>query len=514
MKIFLVKPHPPLEILTQNCPIPEGYRYNWEPVSLKVLAHGLMAGGDAGVELMLWHLMDDRDDRLLERALAEHRPEMVVFSEIDVLVNQVNRWALRVKELLPQSWTVVGGKQTSLLEKGDRFPFRGIDFAIRGDGTRALRSLVDHYREGQPPKHFPGMVRCDDEGRVANPVTYGQRISLGDIDIELLHSFTIQNHSQNDYVTRHQFFPSLHEQTKTAGILSATGCAFRCSFCQSPVEYGGQSNLVQKRPAKDIAKEISWFFQQTEANHFFFLEPNLDLRKLVDVYRALAEIGIESLSISGFVRAGDVVSAKRAGYLPYLAARGLRVLSIGLDIPPDSQNDIFGKSFSYSELRLCLNICKELGILVLGTFVGSPDLTVEEYQRQLAHLAELPLAVCEIRLAMALRNTRYFRENEAYLIRHPENDGTYFDRQNYRYQTLQLPGKIVPEQTYAATHDFYENYLLTRSHLRYVSEMIEQHPDTHSFFRRQYQGLIDRGNQELLNLFAATCQKGWGTYGK
>ncbi|PLX95002.1 MAG: hypothetical protein C0621_04695, partial [Desulfuromonas sp.] len=402
---------------------------------------------------------------------------------------------------------VVGGKQTSLLQSGDLFPFKGIDYAIRGDGSCALSELVSLCRQKQPPSELQGLVYRDVAERVREPVTYAPRSDLTRIPPEALHSIRIENHSLNDYIAQHQCFPSLHTVTRTASILSGTGCPYRCSFCQSPVEYGTSSTLVKKRLARDIAKEVLWFLRETEANHFFLLEPNLDLRKLVEVYRELENERVLNLSITGFVRAGDVVSAHRAGFLSFLTERGLRVLSIGLDIPPDSQHDIYGKSFSYTEMKECLEICCELGILVLGTFVGSPDLSMTEYKHQLTLLEKLPLAVSEIRLAMALRNTDYFRQNEQHLIHHPEHDPIYFDRQNYRYQTLQFAGKITPEETYEATRAFYQRYLMAPAHLDYVSEMMQQHPDTKAFFRTQYQAYLDAGVPMVNEIFATTEQE-------
>jgi hypothetical protein len=38
MTIFFVKLRPPEEIANKNSPLPEAYKYAWEPVALKILA--------------------------------------------------------------------------------------------------------------------------------------------------------------------------------------------------------------------------------------------------------------------------------------------------------------------------------------------------------------------------------------------------------------------------------------------------------------------------------------------
>ncbi len=87
-----------------------------------------------------------------------------------------------------------------------------------------------------------------------------------------------------------------------------------------------------------------------------------------------------------------------------------------------------------------------------------------------------------------MRNTDYFKEVESYLIHHPNSDNKYFDKHNYRYQTIQFPGKITPAETYSAINGFYNKYLSSPEHIRYVSKMCSDFPDTRPFFHRQLEG--------------------------
>ena len=489
LRLLLVKPPPPEEVQRHACPTPEAYRYEWEPVALMLLADAVRrAHGDA-IRVELWHLMDAADEaRFVERVRAEP-PAIVAFGEIDLLVNAVSRCALAVKRVGPEVLTVVGGKQTTLLRRGDRFPFEGIDLALRGDGAGPLVELVARLLAGDPGRDdLAGAVQVGDDGRVMDAgelAAYPARA----VDGIGLRSTPVEGHPLGEYLARRNKFPSLvaggAEDVRAAPVLFGVGCVHSCTFCQSPLEAPASGERVWSRDARSVAEEIAWLAEAHGVNSIFSLEANLDLANLRAVYAELAALGIDRLATSGFVRAADVARAARRGLLRALAAKGLRTLSIGIDVPPNSQRDVYRKGFSFQSLVQALEDCQQLGILVSGTVVGDPTLTRDAFAAQLAQVGQLPLASVDIRLAIALRGTAYFKEMEPYLIRHPDRDRGYFDRQNYRYQTLQLPGRIEPDETYRLVADFYRGYLDAPAHGAYVARLRAEHPDTGPFFERQ-----------------------------
>jgi len=490
VSILLVKPHPPLAILARQCPIPETYRYNWEPLSLKYLASFLNHSFGARVRVTVWHLMDQHDDDRFLKSVADVHPDIVAFSEMDVLVNEVIRLAERVKSLSPDTWTAVGGKQTSLLRSGDRFPYRFIDYAVRGDGATALVEIVRHLLADTAPTDFPGMVHVDNEKMVTGPDSVSPRSDINVHDAIAVRSVPIEHRQQQEYIDVHQRYPSItRDEPRTASLLLGSGCPYACNICQSPMEFGKAGNNTMVRRADDATREILWLRKHANANNFFSLESNLNLVNLREIYRSLEALGIASLAVSGFVRAADVVRAHANGLLAHLAGKGLRILSVGLDIPPGAEQDIYNKSFTYGEQLECLRICEELGILVLATAIASPAVDGAELAGQLQVLAALPAAQVDVRLAIALRNTPYFHEMKPYLLHRPDQEASYYDRQNYRYQTMQVPGKVTPNETYALVRDFHVNFHANQHHVAYVLRMLQNHPDTLPFFQRMYRDL-------------------------
>lgn len=502
MNIFLVRPHPPHAILSKSCPIPEAYKYNWQPMALKYIAYHLLKAFGDTIEIKLWHLMNAEDDLKLEEALKAQKPEIVIFSEIDILVNEVNKLACLVKKLLPQSWTIVGGKHTSLLREGDHFPYQAIDFAIRGEGIHSLKQIITACIEGNTPQDCPAVLQVDVRNIVTRHLSYDHRTDIAEMDGIWMHSFPVENHSYQEYLENHQIHPALIPgKIRTASMFTGSGCPYQCVFCQSPVEHGPESQVVKSRLPEKVAEEIVWLIENHEVNNIFSLEPNLNLANWLKTYEYLEQFGISYLPVSGFIRAADILEAHHKGILAKLVEKGMRVLSVGLDIPFDSEKDIYKKAFSPQTLLECLSVCENLGILIMATFIGDPNYTDQELKKQLQYLQEVPICAVDIRLSIALRNTEYYRQMSPWLIYRPEENRTYFNRQNYRYQTIQIPGKITPTQTYKAVRSFHQHFLTGDKHLDYVLRFVQRYPETIPFFRSQYTTVIKNHVKKPLKMY-------------
>ena len=489
MNIILVKPHPPSEILEKRCPIQENYKYNWEPIALKLMAQKLKHHHE-DIKVEIWHLMNHQDDEKFLSAVEQNKPQLVAFSEIDILVNEVNHLSQIIRKKSPSTKIIVGGKHSSLLRKGDKSPFLYADYAIRGDGVNAINQFVECFTDPESElTNIDGIVAWDENQKIFTEDTFSTR-GCEHVDNIELHKIEVQNHNLDQYVNEYQIQASIaHGKVVTSPIYTGQGCPFNCHFCQSPMELGKVGKVVQMLPEK-VAAEINWLLKNYSVNNFFSLEPNVDLKNLLSIYDELEKYEIDSVAISGFIRPADVVKANHSGLLKKLVKKGMRILYIGLDVPLDIKKDVFNKKFSYEEMMECVRICKDNGIIVISTMLGDPSLSKEELRTVLENASMIPVSEIEVRLAIALRNTKFYEACGEFLIHNPDHDFTYFDQQNYRYQTLQYPDKIKPEETYELVNNFNKEFYFTDGHLAYVRDMITNHPDTIPYFKRLYESKV------------------------
>ena len=73
---------------------------------------------------------------------------------------------------------------------------------------------------------------------------------------------------------------------------------------------------------------------------------------------------------------------------------------------------------------------------------------------------------------------------QRYLIRHPQRGTAYFDRQNYRYQTMRVPGGARPRETYHVVTGFSAGFPRHPARVRAVRALLAAHPDLQPVFAR------------------------------
>lgn len=498
--IWFMKVHPPAAVLGRRQPVTEEYRYDWEPLAARLLAWEVDRRYSGRVAVAVWHLMDRADDRRFARALAAERPAAVAFSEIDLLVPGSDRLAAVAKRLVPGIVTLVGGKHSSLLRVGDPNPFRNMDAVIGGDGVPAVLALADALASVAALGALPGQLLFDSGrhvvGRVpfpAQPASADVPTSYWDVDGIAMRRLPLLPHPAQEYWTVRQRYPAAATPpVRTASVLAGTGCPYSCDFCQSPAEDAASGQLPRQRDPEGMADEIAFLLDSGAADSFFLLHPNLDFGQVAALQAGLRRRGYAEVPLSGFVRADDVLRAERDGLLADLAAGGLRFLSIGLDAVPGVDAAVYGKGFGWAAAEECLDVCDRRGIAVLATVIADADIDERELRRRLGALARLRVADVDVRLAMAIRNTRFWDRLSA---RAPITR-RWFERQNYRWQTIRYPGKIKPAQTYRAVAAFRRELKSDPERLEWIADFCGRHPRFAPFFERQLGALPPRAGYD------------------
>lgn len=205
---------------------------------------------------------------------------------------------------------------------------------------------------------------------------YQEIIDLSDgVDVSCCSSKRLNGVEFNMPVPRYELFPN-HKyrypfvRTRPfATILTDYGCPYRCKFCVM-AEIG-----FKRRPVANILEELD-HVHQLGFRSIYFVDQTFGCNKT-----RLKELCAMMISRNykfrwvAFTRA-DVMDREVLGLMKQA---GCDMLMFGVESPVQRVLDSMNKDIRLYEIEECFNLCKELGIRTLATFiVGLPGTTYEE----------------------------------------------------------------------------------------------------------------------------------------
>ena len=152
-------------------------------------------------------------------------PDHVGFSATTISVHNAARIAARVKALVPDAVTTVGGPHVSAVPERTLAMFPDFDYGIVGEGERSYLELVARLAAGVDAQAVPGLVFRDGDTVRANPrapYLEGDELDrLPEPAWDLLPDFPLR------------FQPNVfnYRATPVASVVTSRGCPFSCSFC-------------------------------------------------------------------------------------------------------------------------------------------------------------------------------------------------------------------------------------------------------------------------------------------
>src|SRR5256712_10404220 len=152
-------------------------------------------------------------------------PDHVGFSATTTSVHNAARIAARVKALVPDAVTTVGGPHVSAVPERTLARFPDYDYGIVGEGERSYVELVARLAAGVDTQAVPGLVFRDGDTVRANPrapYLEGDELDrLPEPAWDLLPDFPLR------------FQPNgfNYRATPVASAVTPRGCPFSCSFC-------------------------------------------------------------------------------------------------------------------------------------------------------------------------------------------------------------------------------------------------------------------------------------------
>jgi len=250
-------------------------------------------------------------------------------------------------------------------------------------------------------------------------------------------------------------------------LYTGRGCPAQCVFCLWPQTIGGHQ--YRARSPENVAAEMAHaqkLFPQVK--EFFFDDDTftINLPRAREIARRLKPLGLTwSCNSRANVNYETIKLMKECG---------LRLFLVGYESGSAPILERVKKGVTLEEMRRFTRDCRELGVLIHGTFVlGLPIETRETIEETIRFAMELDVFSIQVSLAAPYPGTELYelaRQN-GWLAQKNKTDMLHDD--GLQQSALEYP-ELSKEEIYAAVDRFYLSYFIRpRPILRIIKTMLE-----------------------------------------
>ena len=362
MRILLIRPYPELNIA--RC-LEHGFLH-LEPLDLEIVAGGIP---ECDIVTILDLSIEKYPVEKLREQIDSLRPDITAFTGYSSHARQVRRLAQMVKEIHPDTLTVVGGIHATIAAVD--YKIAEIDLVVRGEGGSVIADILRRLKNGESPAFGDAVLSTkdpefEDKAKLPPP-------AYPDVcDVPA---------PRRDLVNRDKYFsvwtPDSASELKTmfpvvATVRTSVGCAFRCSFCV--VHYLMSGKYIQRTP-EDVVEEIAGL---KETNIYFVDdEMFLNANRAKRIAELIIERGIKKHYYS-WARSDTIV--RHPDLFRLWKKAGLGTLYVGLESMVDSQLEGFHKKTKAKTNRDAIAILRKIGLTLHGCFIVHPNFSVEDFR--------------------------------------------------------------------------------------------------------------------------------------
>ena len=250
-------------------------------------------------------------------------------------------------------------------------------------------------------------------------------------------------------------------------LYTGRGCPAQCTFCLWPQTIGGHKYRV--RSADNVAAEMAHakkLFPQVQ--EFFFDDDTFtaNLPRAREIAQKLKPLGLTwSCNSRANVNYDTIKLMKDCG---------LRLFLVGYESGNQEILNRIKKGINIAEAKQFTKSCKELGVIIHGTFIlGLPVETKETIEETIQYAMELDVFSIQVSLAAPYPGTELYemaRQN-GWFAKKDKTDIIHDD--GLQQSTLEYPG-LSKEEIYESVDRFYRTYYLRpKPILRIVKTMLE-----------------------------------------
>jgi radical SAM superfamily enzyme YgiQ (UPF0313 family) len=347
-------------ISTNTCCSP----YPVYPLGMATVASALIHAGHC-VHQFDW-LVANRDEKLLERAIAAFGPDVVAVSirnidPVDSLAESDDIWELKedrnviaLVRRLTSVPVIIGGPAVSILPR-PVCKYVGADLAVVGEGEHSIVDAIKAVLENRstPPIWSAAHKQpCDQE--------------------------------QSSPCFDESLVAYYRDRSGIIGLQSKRGCPYHCCYCGYPKIEG---TIVRHRPVEAVVADLERLKHDFQVDTVFFVDSVFNDSN--DYYLKLVEeIAVRNIGIKWAAYMSPHGLTKEAVTLCKRA--GLYAVELGTDAATDITLEAMGKPFRWDDVKQTNQLLVQAGVACAHFVIfGGPEETEATVQQGLDNIAGL-----------------------------------------------------------------------------------------------------------------------------
>lgn len=354
MKVLLVQPFKNPGLFGESYP----------PVGLGYLASVLRKDGH---QVLIVDCLKDNYtyDRFLAKVL-EEVPDVLGITLFSISLPFVEKMVDMVKSRAPGIKIVLGGPHVSSLPDNILNNFENADFAVRGEGERPLKELLNCLFCGRDFSRISGLIYRKDGKVFVNETYFPENIEEYGIPAW-------------DIIKPKDYFKYLSLGPDTVPVFFSRGCPFQCTFCAAKVTSGQQ---LRRRGLDHIFLELNLLKKQYGIKRFIIEDEGFGVSKkfIMDFCRRILSESFHASFAMGVGMRLDIIdkelltAMRRAGFE--------KTIVLGIESGSERVLKLMKKQINLDMVREKVDLMNKMGFEPNGYFiVGYPSETRADIEK-------------------------------------------------------------------------------------------------------------------------------------
>jgi radical SAM superfamily enzyme YgiQ (UPF0313 family) len=284
----------------------------------------------------------------VERELRSFNPDVVGVTSVTPSIYEAYKVAETAKKVREDCTVILGGPHATFMPRQTMEECEYIDIIVRGEGEETTRELIENIEKGVPLNKVMGITFRKEKGIIdTEPRPFIKNID----DIPF---------PSRDLLPMHLY---KFNGVKYTTMLTSRGCPFGCSFCSSSRLFGG---YWRGRSPENVLEEIKTVYGEYGIRNIEFMDDTftLDQKRAEKICDGIIEQGWDiSWGASSRV---DTLSKELA---EKMKKAGCWIIFLGIESGSQKILDTIGKRITLEQAKKAVEILKDAGIQVLGSFI-------------------------------------------------------------------------------------------------------------------------------------------------